>query len=219
MAGYLGILPPADVIQETKSDIFEFTATNGQTLFSGLDKDNKSLKYSPSHVAVYLNGVMLDDADYTADNGTSITLTTGALTGQSLKVLTFDSYSIINSYTKAQVDTIVTNALGSATSTLFEYTATEGQTTFSGIDDNARTLAYAATYILVIMNGVVLDPSEYTATNGTDVVLLSAAKAGDIVNIFTFGTFKVADVYSKEETETRDAAAVDEAFINTLIYG
>lgn len=219
MSGYIGNTPPADLIQDTKKDIYEYTATAGQTLFVGYDTNSKFLDYTAGLVMIALNGVWLDAADYTADNGTSITLTTGAILGASLKVLTFDSYDVINTYTKKQVDDKIQLALGSATSTLFEYTATEGQTTFSGIDDNAVTLAYAETYLLVIMNGVVLDTSEYTATDTTSVVLTSAAKVGDIVNIFTFGTFNVANTYSKEETDVQDAETLDAAFINTLIYG
>ena len=58
---------------------------------------------------------------------------------------------------------------------VYEYTATASQTTFSGADDNAATLAYTAGNIQVMLNGVVLDPSDYTATNGTSVVLASGA--------------------------------------------
>lgn len=82
---------------------------------------------------------------------------------------------------------------GGSTYTLFEYTATSGQTTFSGADDNAATLAYTAGKIMVVMNGVVLDPSDFTATNGTSVVLSSGAAANDLVNIYAYAAFQVAD--------------------------
>ena len=82
---------------------------------------------------------------------------------------------------------------GSNVFTLFEFTATAGQTTFTGADDNAATLAYGAGKIIVTMNGVTLDPSDYTASNGTSLVLASGAAVGDIVNIYAFSTFSVAD--------------------------
>ena len=62
---------------------------------------------------------------------------------------------------------------------LYEYTATAGQTTFSGSDDNSATLSYTADNLQVVMNGVVLDPDEFTATNGTSVVLDSGAALND----------------------------------------
>jgi hypothetical protein len=46
------------------------------------------------------------------------------------------------------------------------------------------------------MNGIVLDPSDFTATNGTSVVLASGAAANDIVNIYAFQSFTVADTVS-----------------------
>ena len=44
------------------------------------------------------------------------------------------------------------------------------------------------------MNGVHLDPSDYTATSGTSVVLGSGAASGDIIYIVAFGTFNVAAI-------------------------
>ena len=82
---------------------------------------------------------------------------------------------------------------GSNVFTLFEFTATAGQATFTGADDNSATLAYTAGSIVVTMNGVTLDPSDFTAGNGTSLVLASGAAVGDIVNIYAFSTFSVAD--------------------------
>jgi hypothetical protein len=46
------------------------------------------------------------------------------------------------------------------------------------------------------MNGIVLDPSDFTATNGTSVVLATGAATGSLVNIYAFKTFTVADTVS-----------------------
>jgi len=69
---------------------------------------------------------------------------------------------------------------------LYEYTATAGQTTFSGSDDNTATLAYTVDLIQVVVNGVILDPADYTATNGTSVVLGTGATLNDVVNIYAY---------------------------------
>ena len=92
---------------------------------------------------------------------------------------------------------IAASAATNASLILYEYTATAGQTTFSGSDDNSATLSYTADNLQVVMNGVVLDPSDFTATNGTSVVLASAAALNDLVNIYAFKSFTTADMVSK----------------------
>jgi hypothetical protein len=73
------------------------------------------------------------------------------------------------------------------------FTATSGQTTFSGADDDSRTLSYTDTKFMdVFLNGVLLDPnSDYTATTGTSVVLTSGASAGDLLEVIAFDSFSV----------------------------
>ena len=78
----------------------------------------------------------------------------------------------------------------SSSFTLYEYTATANQTTFSGSDSNSNTLAYdtgTPPKILVYLNGVLLDhTTDYTATNGTSVVLTSGAAANDLVQVAAY---------------------------------
>jgi hypothetical protein len=60
----------------------------------------------------------------------------------------------------------------------YAYTATSNQTTFTGSDDNSRTMKYIVGYLEVYVNGLLLDPStDYTATNGASIVLATAASA------------------------------------------
>lgn len=58
------------------------------------------------------------------------------------------------------------------------FTATGGQTTFS--------VTYTVNQLEVFLNGVLLNAADYTATNGTTVVLASAASAGDIVETIAY---------------------------------
>ena len=76
---------------------------------------------------------------------------------------------------------------------VFEYTATAAQTSFSGSDDNSATLAYTAgvSTLQVLVNGVMLDASDYTATNGTAVVLSVAAAANDMIKILAVQTTNI----------------------------
>jgi hypothetical protein len=59
--------------------------------------------------------------------------------------------------------------------TTTSFTATAGQTTFT------PSATYQVGYINVIRNGSQLAPADFTATNGTTVVLASACVAGDVV--------------------------------------
>lgn len=82
----------------------------------------------------------------------------------------------------------------------FEFTATASQTTFTGADDNANTLAYTTGAVQVYLNGALLTPGDdYTATNGTSVVLASGAALNDILVVIATGTFQAADTYSQQQ--------------------
>jgi hypothetical protein len=90
---------------------------------------------------------------------------------------------------------IAATSAGNVSFLQYEYTATLGQTTFSGADDNSATLSYTVANLIVTLNGVVLDNGgDYTATNGTSVVLTSGAAAGDLLQVIAFKSFTVADM-------------------------
>lgn len=97
---------------------------------------------------------------------------------------------------------IEASAASQAILVVYQYTATGGQTTFSGTDNNSLTLGYTVGSALVTLNGVMLEVgSEVTATTGTSVVLASGATAGDELNVYAFSTFNLADVYTKAQTD------------------
>lgn len=78
----------------------------------------------------------------------------------------------------------------------FRYTATVGQTVFTGVDDGSVVLALNVGAEIVTLNGVVLEQgTDYTAT-GSSITLTTAAAADDELNIYAFGNFTVADVVS-----------------------
>jgi len=90
---------------------------------------------------------------------------------------------------------IPASSAGSVSFLTYNYTATSGQTTFSGSDDNAASLSYSVGNLMVTVNGVVLeDGTDYTATSGTSVVLTTGAVLNDEVNIYAFKSFTTADM-------------------------
>ena len=68
----------------------------------------------------------------------------------------------------------------------FYYNATAGQTIFDS-DLRGRNLSYTEGGVMVFLNGVMLAPSQYTATDGTTVVLDSGASLSDEITVVKFG--------------------------------
>ena len=82
MSGYIGTAPVPQATQTRDS----FTATSGQTSFA-------TGGYTPNFLDVYLNGVKLAAADYTATNGSDVVLASGAATGDILEVVAFTTFT------------------------------------------------------------------------------------------------------------------------------
>ena len=90
--------------------------------------------------------------------------------------------------------------LGQGTRSRFLYTATAGQTTFSGSDSQSNTLAYADNNgVDCFQNGVLLKGggADYTATTGTSVVLTTGASVSDVIEILVYDVFAIADHVKK----------------------
>jgi hypothetical protein len=111
MSGYIGTAPVPQATQTRDS----FTATSGQTSFA-------TSGYTPNFLDVFLNGVKLAAADYTASNGSDVVLASGAATGDILEVVAYTAFDTAN----------VTGATN--------FTVT-GAFTSQGIDDNGNATA------------------------------------------------------------------------------
>ena len=87
----------------------------------------------------------------------------------------------------------------------YVYQASASQTSFSGSDSNSLTLSYNdSLYMDVYQNGVLLKPStDYTATTGTTVVLVTGASLNDVVEMIVYDVFSVNNTYTKTEADTR----------------
>ena len=78
------------------SNRFEYTATANQTTFTGSDTNSKTLAYDAGFIDVYLNGVKLANADFTATSGTSVVLGTGASANDILMVVAYGTFQLAN---------------------------------------------------------------------------------------------------------------------------
>ena len=78
------------------------------------------------------------------------------------------------------------------------FTATAAQTTFN--------VVYEVGYVTVFLNGVKLnDTSDYTATDGTSVVLTVGAASGDIIDIIAYNITNLTNVYNQTQSDSRFA--------------
>ena len=111
MSGYIGTQPVPQSTQTRDS----FTATSGQTSFA-------TGGYQSGYIDLYLNGIKLAAADYTATNNSDVVLAVGAATGDILEVVAYTAFNTAN----------VTGAV--------DFTVT-GLFTSRGIDDNADATA------------------------------------------------------------------------------
>ena len=75
--------------------------------------------------------------------------------------------------------------LTEGTRRVYTYTATASQSTFNAV--------YEVGAVDVHQNGILLQPSDYTASSGTTVVLGTAAALNDEITITCHNTFSVAD--------------------------
>ena len=71
------------------------------------------------------------------------------------------------------------------------FTATAAQTTF--------TVTYVVGLVEVYRNGVKLAIADYTASNGTTIVLTNPANAGDVIEVVAFGAVNTAAVITAED--------------------
>lgn len=118
-----------------------------------------------TNVLVAISGVLQDPSTYGVV-GTTITFSTAPPTGTG---------NISCRYLGIPVTGVTTTAYRTVT----EFTATANQKTFT-------PPSYTVGFINVYRNGVLLGSSDYTATNGTTVVLTTGATSGDLVTVESF---------------------------------
>ena len=104
MAGYIGTKAAVVTPGAERKKVFSITTTT--TSLTGL-------AYTPGFVHVFHNGVRLvDGTDYTATNGTSLTLTTAAQNGDEVVVISYATFEVADAYTKAESDDRYVNVTG-----------------------------------------------------------------------------------------------------------
>jgi hypothetical protein len=121
-------------------------------------------------ILVAVSGVLQDPSTYSI-SGTALNFSAAPPSGTgniSVRFLGIPASGIVNTAYRTQT----------------EFTATAGQTTFS-------VPSYTVGFIDVYRNGALLGSADFTATNGTTVVLTAGASAGDLVETISFSVSSV----------------------------
>ena len=104
---YIGNDPNTGTLEQNA--LLSYTATSGQTAFTGSDTNGFSLDIGPtSDVKVFMNGVLLDQTDYTQTANT-ITLASGAAVGAELRIFVDKQFMAANSYSKTEVNNLISS--------------------------------------------------------------------------------------------------------------
>lgn len=137
-----------------------FSGTGSQTAFT--------MSVAPAgttNVLIAVSGVLQDPSTYGVV-GNTLTFSAAPPSGTA---------NISVRYLGVPVTGVTTTAYRTKT----EFTATAGQTTFT-------PPSYTVGYIDVFRNGVLLGSADYTASNGTTVVLTIGATSGDLITTESF---------------------------------
>ena len=134
---------------------------------------------------------------YGTYNGTKDGPTTdndnGALADGMLYFNTTDNNMMVYKTTGAAW--IPASSSGSISLIVHKFTASGSETSIAAASFSP-TLSYTPANIIVFLNGVRLDATDYTATTGTTITGLAALAASDEVVVYAFKSFEVADAVS-----------------------
>ena len=142
--------------------LFKYVATSNQTAFTGADANGAILAFSGNDVDIYLNGVHLDSSDFTASNGDTITLGSGAAASDELVIRAFRAFTVTDTVSKASGGTFA----GEITATSFQTTNTTVDT--AGFRTSDQTISENTT-IAATKNALGIGP--LTIADGVTVTI------------------------------------------------
>jgi hypothetical protein len=147
-------------------------------------------------ILVSVSGVLQDPSTYSV-SGTTLTFSAAPPAGTG---------NISVRFLGIPASGVVTTAYRTQT----EFTATAGQTTFS-------VPSYTVGFIDVYRNGALLGSADFTATNGTTVVLAAGASAGDLIETISFYVSSVLNAIPATAGAVTNSYIFDGAVTNSKI--
>jgi hypothetical protein len=150
--------------------------TGGTTSLSGNDDNSVPLAYSAGYEAVYRNGVLLSRGnDYTATNGTSITLVDATITGDLIEVFANQTVALTDTYSQSAANAkFINNTL----------TTTTGDIIYASAANTPARLGIGSTnQVLTVSGGV---PSWATPSSGALALVKRASFSSVATTTTTF---------------------------------
>lgn len=145
---------------------------------------NFTLSASPSsdnYILVAINGVTQDVAAYSI-SGAVLTLSVAPSSGDTIETRVLSGLAseiTLKNYSK------------------YIYNINSTISTITGVDSYSNTLAYDSGAVDVYHNGIrLVETEDYTASNGTSVVLNAAAVNGDVVEVLSYGKAYIVDSWN-----------------------
>lgn len=155
--------------------------TNGTTSLSGLDDNSVSLVYSVGYEAVYRNGVLLSRGnDYTATNGTTVTLIDATITGDIIEIFANQTVPLSDTFSQTVADgRFIKNTL----------TTTTGDIIYaSGANTPARLGIGSSAQVLTVSGGIPAWATPAVSTSGMTLITrqtITASSGTNIDSVFT----------------------------------
>jgi len=192
---YLGV-PVTGVTTTAYRTVTEFTATASQTTFT-------PPSYNVGFINVYLNGVLLGSADYTATNGTTVVLATGASAGNLVTVESFRIESVANA---------IANAAGSVSNTNLTTASITSDKFASTTGSGAVVLATSPTLVTPALG----TPSAINLTNATGLSW-GALPTGSVLQVVNGSTITGANTSSSSYSNTNLTATITPKYSTSKI--
>ncbi len=119
-------------------------------------------------------------------------------------------FDTTNDVMKVKASTGFVNAGSSVngTSERKDYVVGTSQGSYTG-STTIFPAVYDAGFVDVYLNGVKLQPADFTATNGTNVELLTAAQTNDTVSIIGYGTFVIQTLSTNNLSDVSSAGVTN----------
>jgi len=183
---------PADFKQ------FKFTASEGDTLFEGVDDFGDSFSFTSGNISVYLNGILqTSNTDYTTANTTSVTF---AEPVSNLDIVTVQSFESISDFVDVSASITGNSATGSNVSfdivaDSFNKTTTRSAKYLVQITDPNHGNKFQSTEVMLIHNGSTTFMTEYaTLVTSSNIGTISSDVNGNDVRLIVTPSIANAEV-------------------------
>jgi hypothetical protein len=164
--------------------------TTGTTVLSGLDDNSVALVYDAGYEAVYRNGVLLSRGnDYTATNGTTVTLIDATLAGDVIEIFANDLVPLTDAISKGQYTAKGALLSASAASTPGVVTVGANDTVLTADSSTATGLKWATP----VSGGMTLIST--TTLSGASVTLSSIPQTYNTLYLVIRNHRPAADSY------------------------